>query len=600
MEAMKQIVVFVFVLLVVSIWHQNPILAASPTPRSTPVPTVVIQGVKAVNAGTLNTVIDESQSYSFEGSETAKTIGSPPPVFLTAGSDFVTFDLTKLSTMLSGATAFLSPGIVNDNKIDQEANLYISGRATRCVYEDGKQPTKTKSNLYTTEVVPELSTLDQATRQIAPLLTRYSLTPNTDATYDFRREPLELGSNPECEETDRGTVQQEKIIKTTQPFSLGAWLLKIFGKKGDTGTIKATFASKQLTPYAESIHCLINGCVEMDLSMLESTDEQTRVKESGGIAKTYAPISHDTTKGETHGEQTNEFSGFPVKTHTTQTKAVENAGNYIMCSILPESQHALLGLADACKNYTTEQTPTTCSTKTLPPLTGVSSSCTLAHTTSINAYTDDASFPSGDIPPTMKAILEKAGETFHVPPSLILGVMYHEGAFSNNRYAWTEENVKKWSLCGQQMPNCDKTKTSVSQTPFGFIPYWFYKGDGGTGSVWNAVSTIDPSRNTKDLVSPCNFLDGVFALAKNLAMFYAAKNVDCITHNVTTCEGYSIVDTRQAPTSCAWDSNRVAQARIGYAGYCPEPGKHTVSPAMPDNDPFISRAIIRWNAFKNY
>ncbi|KKP32012.1 MAG: hypothetical protein UR21_C0003G0045 [Candidatus Woesebacteria bacterium GW2011_GWC2_31_9] len=204
--------------------------------------------------------------------------------------------------------------------------------------------------------------------------------------------------------------------------------------------------------------------------------------------------------------------------------------------------------------------------------------------------------------PTFKKIIESAGQTFGVPGSVILGTIYHEGAFSRG-IDWSEENVIKWSLCGGEVPGCDKNATSVAQIPFGWIPYYFY----GDDSLWSAVQKIDSTR-TKATISPCNVLDGIYATAKALSVWSGglSTSVKYPTHLdptqaysqfPDTCYNWNLNNGTGAVMSCdLWNENTVATSQVGYAGYCPEPGKHPIGQVFPDNAPFIQQTVGYFNS----
>lgn len=258
------------------------------------------------------------------------------------------------------------------------------------------------------------------------------------------------------------------------------------------------------------------------------------------------------------------------------------------CWLVPSDQQSSV----KCGNTTSA-----CGSGELPDLTTNNPTCGICNDSLSNLATlvdDDVStlFPEGKMPDLMKQIMQKAGEVFGVPASTIFGTMYHEGAFSGNRYQWTEENVKEWSLCGGNMPHCDKN-SGVTQPPYGWIPYWFYEGE-ATYAPWSAVQQIDPSRTKAD-ISPCNFLDATFATAKTLKM-WAGVN----TSGYATCcqpPGTCYNLNAPAPTSCSgWTLDDVARSNVGYGGYCPEEGKRGIYP--PSN--FIEQTIVRHQALKCY
>lgn len=188
-----------------------------------------------------------------------------------------------------------------------------------------------------------------------------------------------------------------------------------------------------------------------------------------------------------------------------------------------------------------------------------------------------------DLGPLAQKILASAGEAFGVPASNIYAVMIHEGGdWAAFQGQFTDENVRKWSNSedcgGEPMPSCDND-SDLSQAPFGFLKKWFYNGD-GTSSLWTAVQVIDPSRDTKEKVSRCNFLDAAFATAK------ALKQGSSMTVSGNSCGSYSF--NLIQPASCSsWTDAKVAQSQVGYAGQCP-------NNATYENVPYTIEDVVSW------
>lgn len=169
--------------------------------------------------------------------------------------------------------------------------------------------------------------------------------------------------------------------------------------------------------------------------------------------------------------------------------------------------------------------------------------------------------PIGDL---AKKILTAAGTAYNVPAANIWAAMLHEGGDWTEFNGFKDEDVRKWSnslACGgEPMPRCNNNDP-LTQAPFGFLSHWFYLGD-GNNALWSAVQNIDPTRNSKDLVSRCNFLDAAFAAAKLLQQ--SASN----TVAGMSCGSYSGFDTTYPGTCSAWTDLKVAQSQNGYAGLC--------------------------------
>lgn len=174
-----------------------------------------------------------------------------------------------------------------------------------------------------------------------------------------------------------------------------------------------------------------------------------------------------------------------------------------------------------------------------------------------------------------KKILATAGAVYNVPAANIWAAMKHEGAdWDEFRNQFTDENVRKWSTptaCGgEPMPKCDPNDktSSKSYPPFGFLPYWFYRGE-GDGALWTAVQQFDPTRNSINKVSHCNFLDAAFAAAKSLATWSGFPRTPA------TCYGYNLAGSNR-PASCGsgWTDEKVVQSQVGYwigvTPWCPD------------------------------
>jgi len=144
--------------------------------------------------------------------------------------------------------------------------------------------------------------------------------------------------------------------------------------------------------------------------------------------------------------------------------------------------------------------------------------------------------------PTLVAIVEAAADAFKVPPSLILGVMFGEGAF--DRYEWTDENVRNWSLGCTTMPSCNPG-SFPSQ---GVVPYL---DEDHWNAVKDAVKVVDPGREP----NPCNLLDAVFAVAKDLK-----GNSGISSFAGRTCFGIPLKTGAANPNSCSWGPSDVETA----------------------------------------
>jgi hypothetical protein len=171
---------------------------------------------------------------------------------------------------------------------------------------------------------------------------------------------------------------------------------------------------------------------------------------------------------------------------------------------------------------------------------------------------------------------------------------------------FTDENVRKWSTpveCGgEPMPGCDPNDKSSSKSfaPFGFLPYWFYKGNLDVG-LWAAVQKFDPTRNSIDTVSHCNFLDAAFAASKNLQLFSG------FSRTPSSCYGYNMASGVR-PGSCStdsknWSDDKIVQSHVGYwigiTPWCPDGTGGPTPPDLGNNVPLPNYARDVLSNFKS-
>jgi hypothetical protein len=169
-----------------------------------------------------------------------------------------------------------------------------------------------------------------------------------------------------------------------------------------------------------------------------------------------------------------------------------------------------------------------------------------------------------------RAIVSRAGELFNVPGAAIWATWLHEGGGWGAYGGFADDNsVYKWSLpvwCPdyQPMPSCNNDQ-DATVPPSGWIKYYFYDSDNGP---WTAVQKFDPSRDSQDKVSRCNFIDAIFATAKTLnqGTSYRPLAATCLSE----CNGYTITNASPPGSCSAWSDNIFAQSQVSYAGYCPD------------------------------
>jgi len=585
------------VILFFSLWI-TPVYAADPTPTPTPKP-----GAFIVPNGTNN------ERKTVQESDNMEDIAlSPTPVatyhdaeFDTEGemnmSKFKVFNLQNslLYKMFTKSVNFLLPATVQDTTKKNENGYKVSGNARVCStnVQTGEHKEEKSKTKYITKENIDLKDVDETSRQLASIMTKYTLdktTVNGNTVYDLRRVALEVGDPPPCGSDDTGDLQTPKQVLLETPglsFTVIHWVIDHIKWFAD----KATYfveqphevVSKQLTPYSESIACLTSkDCSETSINVdyLKDVDpkgdtaqgekEKEKVEKSGPLGNTFLPESIDGTKGKTHGEEENFYGSMPVKTRSTYLKADEEMGNSIACAILPGGIQNIYAAGANCQ----PSAPTGCGSGELPDLSS-SGSCGLCNTSALVSsgdyftQTNKESLPNGDLPELAKKILIAAGSQYNVPPSVLLSMMLNEGSFEHpGDWDWTEENVKEWSVCGGKMPKCDEFAHPATKAKgaFGWLNRYFndYK---------EAVLTVDPSRPV-DQINECNFMDAAFASAKMISQVSGG-----IVGGINTCQGYTLLHNRGPAGSCSdWTAERAATARVRYeGGLCNENTRRTAN-----------------------
>jgi hypothetical protein len=569
---MQRMNIAVFIVIVSAVLLCPTALLFAATPTQTPTPTTSVAlptGAIIITNGLINERIAPPPQDALPNSPTATISGvpTPPPEYKATVPevkvDATNFNIPKLDEVadwLTNVTRFMSAKQVKDNVTPHQDNLYISGQARRCITVVGFNIPDQIGDKYKTALVGYLPKLITATGLLSAQTVRNTV-PLTDGKYNFEGPSYEVDAAPPCDTAGGvGTLQEPKqiVLAQGQGNKFIEWIKSLFEKF----TVKTVFISKQLCPECERIHCQLTGCVKgsADLAYIGDDKKQKTIKESGGIADAFRTVNMDATKGESPNGQEENFT----KTNTAYTKQMENSADLIKCSLVPPAQRAKLGLTGKCSGFVT---PITSCGTTLPDLAITDSSCKLCSPGDI-ANINPTFFPNGQIPQTMIKILEKIGESYHVPPKMLLLTLFAEGGHPQYLQGaqWTEENVQKWSMCGEPMPFCDPN-TATAMLPFGIRPEVF-------ATYKTAVSDIFPERKGKE--TPCNFMDQAFAAGKLLSENMNTKIPTTISGvSGGTCLGVSVSElakTRQA-TSCNWNQLDMYRGRLMYLRYCPETGK---------------------------
>lgn len=155
----------------------------------------------------------------------------------------------------------------------------------------------------------------------------------------------------------------------------------------------------------------------------------------------------------------------------------------------------------------------------------------------------------GNLPQSLKDIIEAASETYKTPPGLILGVMYGEGLFNPGRFDWTDENVKNWATC-QKVPGCSETGADH------FMGFFSSNWQEVKNKIAPDLKKLDPNRPEPN---QCNLLDAIYGVAWNLH--------DSADGGMPfTCFGIDL--NAPVPSSCSWNDNQYESAiKVHESGY---------------------------------
>jgi len=178
----------------------------------------------------------------------------------------------------------------------------------------------------------------------------------------------------------------------------------------------------------------------------------------------------------------------------------------------------------------------------LPELPKASGACTLGGTSS----------RVGDIPQSLKDIVEAAAQTYQVPANLVLAVMYGEGAFNlppYQKYEWTDENIKNWATC-EPMPNCDSGTAADDD----FLGFFQGTWDNISKNIAPDLQKLDPNRTEPDR---CNLIDAVYGAAWDLKD--SADGSPFFPSNAQ-CLGIPLNRATNSPSSCSWNDSQYESA----------------------------------------
>ncbi len=481
--------------------------------------------------------------------------------------------------------------------------------------------------------LPSKNALIQGTQQLASFTTNY-----VQESQDFRQPNITINKDAAlpCPSNFSGGTQVNQDQKTFQGTNnyggtianstinffanLTQDIINLLTKNGQSYTAKIVGTGNET--FSPHVSALFAGCAtSADMNPVAYTTESQKegLCAAGGAANAmYRQDGINPAFNANNPNASDQKQGWILNiggTQDTVTQAnsnafdarIENAGIYTNCTLAEADYQdkAIPGDPTACNtnwvgpgptidpNSTPistpgiqgTPTPGACGT-TLPNFSLTDNSCTLCHPgniTNINA----SFFPNGVIPPTMIQILQKVGDTYHVPPKMLLLTLFAEAGMPQymGGATWTDDNVKNWSFCGATMPFCNTTTSAAY--PYGMRADTFelYK---------TAVDAVDPSHTGNEKL--CNFLDQTAAVAKMLSANMNMQLPADITQ-YSSCLGVStatLAPTKQA-TSCGnWNVTDMFRERLMYMTYCPETGKSPYSP----NDQMYNWTVDFFNNFQ--
>ncbi|MFH1863802.1 MAG: hypothetical protein ABIJ85_02760 [bacterium] len=162
----------------------------------------------------------------------------------------------------------------------------------------------------------------------------------------------------------------------------------------------------------------------------------------------------------------------------------------------------------------------------IPPLPGGTGACAIKNNTL-------------NLPDNLIKAIETAAESYKVPPSLMVGVMYGEGAFNPGSRFFDSAFVENQFKECVKLPGCNPNASDIKNiVPF-FPQYWV--------NLKDAVKIVDSER----VSNACNLLDGIFAVAKDLSQSQYGSSAFA----GKTCFGITLNSGGGGSASCSWDES---------------------------------------------
>lgn len=161
--------------------------------------------------------------------------------------------------------------------------------------------------------------------------------------------------------------------------------------------------------------------------------------------------------------------------------------------------------------------------------------------------------------PLLQQIFESAASFYHVPVSVLVGIMYNEGGL--NPPGWNDARVLAASG-----PNCIDSTTCANVSTSGAAGPWQFLSqtwDNPQDRYGNAV--IEAGIRDGRTPNRCNIIDSTFAAAKALSH---GRSGAASYPNSNMCAGTKLNNVVGVSTSCFWNNSDIVTAARQYLGYC--------------------------------
>ena len=181
--------------------------------------------------------------------------------------------------------------------------------------------------------------------------------------------------------------------------------------------------------------------------------------------------------------------------------------------------------------------------------------------------TCQASCSHPNLPPSLQQIAAIAGSIYHVPPSLIIGILWSEGGLNNpitdidvrnNRHPACNCPDGAAGACGpaQIIGGADGFLKKLALPEVQVL---------AANLGWDISLPYTPNR--------CTYSDSIFEIADKLSVGRGGIDYQAVHGESQQCVGITMNKNLGPSTSCNWSDADVVTAARQYLGYCEEPGR---------------------------